>query len=65
MVSWFPCVVTFWASFPLDKILECSGLSMMSMVLNLLHFIEFFSTDKIRWGPRVVWSMGICFHIRG
>ena len=64
LVSWFPCVVTFRASFPLDEVLEHSGLSMTSMVSNLLHLVEFLSTNKVRWGSRIVWSVGIGFHIR-
>ena len=37
----------------------------MLVVLDLLHFIEFFSSDKVRWGSGVVWSMGIGLHVRG
>ena len=64
LVSWFPCVVTFRASFPLDEVLECSGSSMTLMVSNLLHLIEFLSANKVRWGSGVVWSVGISLHVR-
>ena len=38
---------------------------MTLVALNLLHFIEFFSSDKIRWRSGVIWSMGIGLDIRG
>ena len=37
----------------------------MSVVLDLLHFVIFFSSDEVRWRSRIVWSMGISFYIRG
>ena len=45
LVSWFSCVVTFRVSFPLDKILESSSLSMTSVVDDTLHFIFLFTID--------------------
>ena len=45
LISWFPCVVTFRISFPLDEILELSGPAMTSVVNNALHFILFFTID--------------------
>ena len=49
LVSWFPCVVALRVSFPLDKILESSSPSMMSVVNNALHFILLFTIDQVRW----------------
>ena len=37
---------------------------MTLVVSNLLHFVEFFSSDKIRWGSGIVRSVGIGLHIR-
>ena len=65
LVSWFPGVVTFRVTLPLYEILEHSGMSMMSVVSNLFHFVLFFIIDQVRWGMGVVWSMGICFDIWG
>jgi hypothetical protein len=59
----FPCVVTFGVSFPFDEILELSGMSMMSVVPYLLHFIFFFSADEFQGWPHVVSSMGSGFMI--
>ena len=60
-----PMCCCFRASFPFNEVLECSGSSMTLMVSNLLHFVEFFSSDKVRWRSRIVWSVGISLHIRG
>jgi hypothetical protein len=60
---WFPHVVAFWVSLPFDKVLELSSVSMMSVAPYLLHFIFFFSTDKVRWRPGIVCSMCSCFVI--
>ena len=65
LVSWFPGVVTFRVAPPLYEILECSGMSMMSVVSNLFHPVLFFIIDQVRWGPGVVWAVGICFNIWG
>ena len=60
-----PMCCHFWDFLSNDEVLEHSGSSMMLVVSNLLHFIKFFSTNKIRWGSRVVWSVGISFDVRG
>ena len=57
LVSWFSCVVTFRVSFPLDQILELSGLTMMSVVDDTLHFVLLFSVNQIRWWLGEVRSM--------
>ena len=51
LVSRLPSVVTFGVPFPFDKILECSGSSMMSVVNNTFHLVFLFSIDKVRWWP--------------
>ena len=38
---------------------------MMLVVSNLLHFIDFFSTNEVRWWSRIVQSMSIGFSVRG
>jgi hypothetical protein len=58
LVSRFPCIVTFRVSFPFDEILELSRPSMTSVVEDTLHFVFFFSADKVRWRPGEVWSIG-------
>ena len=42
LVSWFPGVVTFGVTLPLYEILEHSGMSVVSVVSDLFHFILFF-----------------------
>jgi len=65
LVSWFPGVVCFWVSFPLDKILECSSLTGMSVIDHLLHFVFFFTFDKVRRWPGVVRPVCVGFAIGG
>ena len=64
LVSWFPGVVTFGIAPPLYEILECSRMSMMLVVSDLLHFILFF-INQVRWGLGVVWPVGMCFDVWG
>jgi len=45
----FPGIVAFGVSLPFDEILERSGPSMTSVAKDTLHFIFFFSSDKVRW----------------
>ena len=63
LVSGFPRIVTFWISLPFDKILEPSRPPMTSVVQDALHFVFFFSTDKVGWGSGEVWSEGWRFMI--
>ena len=51
LVSWFPGVVRFRVSYPLDEVLEGSGPSSASMINDLFDFILFFSFDKVRRWP--------------
>ena len=37
----------------------------MSVVSDLLHFVEFFSSNKVRWGSGIVQSVGIGLSVRG
>ena len=57
LVSWFPGIVTFRVSFPLEEILELFSPPMTSVVSYLLHLILRFSCDKVRWGSGVVGSV--------
>ena len=54
LVCWFPRVVAFGVSFPLDQVLQGLRPSMMSVVDYPLHGVFFFAVDKVRWRPRVV-----------
>ena len=45
LVSWFPGVIAFRVALPLYEILECSGMSIVSVISNLFHFILFFIVD--------------------
>jgi len=46
---WFPGIVAFGVSLPLDEILESSGSSMTSVAKDTLHFVLLLSSDKVRW----------------
>ena len=48
-VSGFPGIVTLRISFPPDQELELFVLPKVAMCLDGLHFILFFSADKVRW----------------
>ena len=48
LVHWFPGVVTFGVSLPFNEVLELSRLALASVVQYSLHFIFFFSTNKVR-----------------
>jgi len=63
LVSWFPCIVTFGVPFPFDKVLECSGSSIMLVVDNTFHFILLFSVDKVRWWLGEVGAVRSCLVI--
>ena len=65
LVSWFPSVIAFRIALPFEEILELFSPSMTSVAPYLLHFVFRLSRDKVRWWPRIVGSMGVCFDIRG
>src|SRR5487761_1266623 len=65
LISWFPCVIAFWVSFPFEEILQLSPLSMMSVISDVLDFVLSFSFDKIRWGSREVGTVRVRFDIWG
>ena len=48
-VSGFPCVIAFRVSFPPDQELESFVSPEVAMCLDRLHFVFFFSADKVRW----------------
>ena len=50
-------------SFPFDKILYLTPTPESSQIDNALHFIFFFSIDKVRWRPRIIDSVSHCFFI--
>ena len=65
MVSCFPRVVHIGVAFPLDKILELSFTSEVTVINNSLDLILFGVFDKVRRWPRVVGPMFYSFAIRG
>src|SRR6266404_3484818 len=52
-----PLIIGVRVSFPFDKILYLTPLSESARIDNMLHFIFFFSIDKVRWRPRVMRSV--------
>ena len=62
---WFPRVISVWVALPVDKILESVCTSMKTVINNVLYFILRFSSDKVRWWPRVVGAIGLAFVIGG
>ena len=38
---------------------------MTSVVPDLLHFVELFSSDEVRRWSRIVWSVGLSFYVWG
>jgi hypothetical protein len=58
LISWFPGVITFGVALPLEEILELSRPPVISVAVNLLHFIFFFALNEVRWWSGKVWAMG-------
>ena len=65
MVSRFPCVICIGVALPLDKILELSFTSEVTMINDGLDFIFFGVFDKVGRWPRVVGPAFCSFAIRG
>ena len=65
LVSWFPGIVRFWVSSPLDEVLESSSPASMSMINHSFYLIFLFAFDKVRGRPRIVGPMRVGFVIRG
>ena len=63
LVSWLPCVIACRVPIPFDKILESSGLTMTSVVNDVLHFILLFAINQVRWWSGKVRSMCCDFSI--
>ncbi len=57
VVSRFPGVVTFRISHPFYKILQLSSSPIVLVITNGLDFILLIITNKVRWGPGVVFSV--------
>ena len=47
--SGFPSVVTFGVPFPFHEVLQGPIAPEGPVIANLLHFVFFFSVDKVRW----------------
>ena len=65
LVSGFPGVVRFWVSLPLDEVLESSSPASMPMIDHSLHFVFFFTFDKVRGRPGIVGPVCVGFAIGG
>src|SRR5229473_8127117 len=63
LISWFPGVVCFWVSHPLNEVLESSSPAGASMINDFFDLVFFFPFDKVRRWPRIVRSMCIRFMI--
>jgi hypothetical protein len=48
VVSWLPCVVTFWIALPLDKILQLFLPPLTLVASDGLNLVLFFIVDKVR-----------------
>ena len=65
MVSCFPCVIGIGIALPLDKILELSFTSKVTVINDGLDFILFGVFDKVRRWPCVVGPVFCGLMIRG
>ena len=65
VACWFPCVVAFRVSFPLDQVLEVLLFPMMLVAPDGLDFVLFFPPHEVRWGSGVVRTVFFCFDVRG
>src|SRR6266404_3725670 len=58
-----PLIVRIGVSFPLDQVLYLTSTPELSGIDNTLHFIFFFSIDKVRRRSRVIGSVSCRFLI--
>src|SRR6266851_645864 len=58
-------VVALRVSLSLYEILQLSFPPMTSVASDGLDFVLFLIIDKVRWRPRVVFSVFFCLHIGG
>ncbi len=65
MSCWFPCVVTFGVSKPLDQVLQLFSPPLTSVAADGLDFVLFPPSHEVRWRPGVVFSVFFCFAIWG
>ena len=62
MVDQLPDVVAFGVTLPLYKVLQLSFLPMTLVASEGLDLVLFLVVDKVRWGPRIVFSVFFCLH---
>src|SRR6266851_5883144 len=62
---WFPRVVAFRVSQPLDQVLQLFSPPLMSVAADGLDFVLFPPSHKVWWRPGVVFSVFFCFAIWG
>jgi hypothetical protein len=60
-----PLVLRIGIALPFDEILQLVPSSEMPQGHDSLHFVFFFSVDKVRWGLIVVGAVELCLAIRG
>src|SRR6266851_288603 len=65
MSCWFPRVVAFRVSEPLDQVLQMFSPPLMSVAADGLDFILFSPPHEVGWQPGVVFSVFFCFAIWG
>ena len=65
MVSCFPCVICIGIALPLDKILELSFTSEVTVINDSFDFVFLGVFDKVRGWPRVVGPVLYSLAIRG
>ena len=65
LFCWLPRVIGIWVALPVNEVLKGACSSVESVINDVFHFVLRFSSDKVRWWPRVVGAMGLVFMIRG
>src|SRR6266851_2267369 len=65
MSCWFPRVVAFGVSKPVDQVLQLFSPPLTSVAADGLDFVLFPPSHEVRWWPGVVFSVFFCFAIWG
>src|SRR5216683_2089982 len=61
MSCWFPRVVAFGVSRPLDQVLQLFSPPLTLVAADGLDFVLFSPPHEVRWWPGVVFPMFFCF----
>src|SRR5713101_5068614 len=65
MSCWFPRVVAFGVSQPLDQVLQMFSPPLTSVAADGLDFVLFSPSHEVRWRSGVVLPVFFCFAVRG